>query len=239
MCIRDSPESAYTPEARTFTNVNGQAESITIYRLRPEFVLLQDRVITNVPQARSNYNGVQFDMHKRMSNRWQMLAGLSRQEHRGFDHSGTYTGIVFSNPNVLINRDDGSVFTDLPWAFTLSGSYLLPRDVMVSGKYTARAGDPQVRTFVFTGLPATQVSETVRVQQRGIDRTEDVTKFVDIRFSKRVRSGPTSWEPTLDIFNLLNANHVLEATTGIGTTWGRPSRVLAPRIIRFGLTARF
>jgi hypothetical protein len=236
---RARPASAYTPETRTFTNVNGQSESITIHRLRPEFVTQQDRVITNVPELRSNYNGVQFDIHKRMSNRWQMLAGLSLQEHRGFDHSGTYTGVVLNNPNALINRDDGSVFTDLPWVFTLSGSYGLPYDVMVSGKYTARAGDPQVRTFVFTGLPATQVSETIRVQQRGVDRTEDVTKFVDIRFSKRIRTATRSIEPSLDIFNLLNANHVLEANTGIGTTWGRPSRVLAPRIIRLGLTARF
>ena len=38
-----------------------------------------------------------------MSNRWQMLAGLSLQKHQGFDHSGTYTTPTesrdFNNPN--------------------------------------------------------------------------------------------------------------------------------------------
>ena len=69
---------------------------------------------------------MQFDFQKRMSNRWQMLAGVSFQKHSGFDHSGTYTGVDFSNPNSSINRDDGSVFIDLPWTVTVSGSYQLP-----------------------------------------------------------------------------------------------------------------
>ena len=41
------------------------------------------------------------------------------------------------------------------------------------------------------------------------------------------------------MFNLLNANHVLEQNEAIGTTIGRPNRILTPRIVRFGVTARF
>jgi hypothetical protein len=41
------------------------------------------------------------------------------------------------------------------------------------------------------------------------------------------------------MFNVLNANHVLLQNENIGATWARPTRILAPRIIRFGLTARF
>ena len=144
-----------------------------------------------------------------------------------------------SNPNTHINRDDGSVFIDLPWTFTLSGSYMLPYNVMVSGKYTARAGDPLNRLVSFGGLPASQVSESIRLVQRGVDRTEDVTKFIDIRFAKRIRMGTTTIEPTLDLFNVLNANHVLLQTEQIGSTWGRPTRILTPRILRVGVTARF
>ena len=39
--------------------------------------------------------------------------------------------------------------------------------------------------------------------------------------------------------NVLNANHVLLQTENLGATWGRPTRILTPRIIRFGVTARF
>jgi hypothetical protein len=240
--IRDRArtEEAYTPVPRTYVDpVSGQTQTITIYSLRPEFINARDRYITNDDVLKSTYNGVQFDFQKRMSNRWQMLAGLSLQEHTGFEHSSTYTSLDLSNPNVHINRDDGSVFIDLPWTFTLSGSYLLPWDVMLSGKYTARAGEPLNRLTTFGGLPPTQVSEQIRLVQRGVDRVENVTKFVDVRFSKRLRMGPTSIEPTLDIFNILNANHVLLQTEQIGSAWQRPTRILSPRIVRVGVTARF
>ena len=85
------PAEAFTPEARTFVDPEGQTQSITLYKLLPEFGTLQNRVITNVDVLESDYNGVTFDVQKKMSNRWQMLAGLTIQRHRGFDHSGTFT----------------------------------------------------------------------------------------------------------------------------------------------------
>jgi len=41
------------------------------------------------------------------------------------------------------------------------------------------------------------------------------------------------------VFNLLNANHVLLMNEAIGSTLGRPSRILTPRIVRLGATVRF
>ena len=52
-----------------------------------------------------------------------------------------------------------------------------------------------------------------------------------------VHRGPD--EGSVDVFNILNANPVLAQNEGIGTTIGRPSRILAPRIVRFGATVRF
>jgi len=243
---RARPAEAYTPEARTYTDVDGATREITIYRLRPEFGTLRDRIITNVDVLRSNYDGVQFDVQKRMSNRWQLLAGLSLQKHKGFDHSGTFTNPDetrdFNNPNYLLNRDDGSVFIELPWTFTVSGSYVLPWwDITTSAKYTARDGDPLIResVFSFANPTTSQPSERVRVAQRGEDRTETVTKFFDLRFSKRFQASRSNLEATVDLFNLLNANHVLGQVTTLGATWGRPNRILTPRIVRFGITARF
>ena len=236
------PSSAYTPVTRTYNDpVSGQPQSITVYSLNPALASVRDRVITNVGVARSDYDGVQFTFNKRMSNRWQLLGGLTLQSHQGFSHSGTYTNpgatTDFNDPTYLLNKDNSSVFIELPWSFTLSGSYELPYGIHFSGKYTARAGDPLVRTIQATGL--TQGTQTVWVQPRGEDRTETVNKFVDVRFAKRFALGTSRLEGTVDLFNLLNANHVLNQNTGIGTTWARPSLVLAPRIVRFGVTARF
>ena len=243
---RARPADAYTPQLATYVDADGVTKEITIYKLRPEFGSLRDRVITNVDVLESDYDGVQFDVQKRMSNRWQMLAGLSLQNHKGFNHSGTFTNPDgtrdFNNPNYLLNRGDGSVFTELPWTFTLSGTYVLPWwDITTSAKYTARDGDPLVRenVFSFTNPTTSQPSETIRVAERGVDRTETVTKFLDVRFGKRFQVQRVNLEGTMDLFNLLNANHVLGQVTTLGSTFGRPNRILTPRIIRFGITARF
>ena len=231
---------AYAPIQRTYADpVTGQTQSVTIYNLLPDFINARDRYITNVAFLQSNYDGVQVDVQKRLSNRWQMLAGVSAQRHQGYDHNGTYTALDFSDPNVSINRDDGSVFTDLPWTVTLSGAYQLPYDMMISGKYTGRAGVPLNRTTVFSGLTASQASETIRLAQRGTDRTDNVTKFVDVRLSKKFAVGAAKLEGSLDVFNIFNTNPVLAQNEQIGTTWGRPTNVLAPRVFRVGATVRF
>ena len=181
------PASAYTPVTRTFTDPQRGVQTITAYSLDPALVTRRDRVITNVDILESDYNGVQFSFNKRMSNRWQLLGGLSLQKHEGFNHSGTFTDPTSStdlnNPNYRLNRDGSAIFTDIPWSFNLSGSYQLPYDMTLSGKVTARDGDPLMRTTTVAGLP--QGSETLWVQPRGVDRTETVSRFVDMRFAKR------------------------------------------------------
>jgi carboxypeptidase family protein len=235
------PASAYTPVTRTYTDPVLGAQTITAYSLDPALVTRRDRVIANVDVLESDYNGVQFSFNKRMSNRWQLLGGLSLQKHEGFAHSGTYTdpgsSTDLNNPNYRLNRPGSAIFTDIPWSFNLSGSYQLPYDVTFSGKFTARDGDPLMRTITIAGLP--QGSETLWVQPRGVDRTETVSKFVDVRFAKRFAVGVSRVEGSVDVFNILNANPVLAQNEAVGTTLGRPSRILAPRIVRFGATVRF
>jgi hypothetical protein len=235
---RARPPSAYTPVQRSYTDPFAGAQTITVYNLDPALRAVRDRLITNVADLKSDYNGVVIEAVKRMSNRWQVLAGLTLQRHEGFFHDGTFTNDDFNNPNVRINRDGARVFTDVPWLFNLSGSYLLPYDVTFAAKYTARDGDPLRRRAVFTGL--TQASETVDVAPRGTDRTDDVTQFVDIRVNKGFDLGRgTRLEGMVDVFNLLNANHVLLQSDVIGTIFARPTRILTPRIVRFGVRFSF
>ena len=238
---RARPATAYTPAARAYNDPERGAQTITVFSLDPTLVTRRDRIIANIEGLRSDYDGVIFNVNKRLSNGWQLLAGVTFQSHEGFAHSGTFTDpgttTDFNNPNYVLNRDSSVVFTDIPWSFGLSGSYQLPYAIVFSGKYTSGAGGPLMRTLVVSGLP--QGSETVWVQPRGDDRVEDVTQFVDVRFAKRWTLGTSRLEGTVDVFNLLNANHVTGQVEAIGTTIGRPNRILTPRIVRFGVTARF
>jgi len=238
---RARPTSAYTPVTRAYNDVQRGAQTITAYELDRALVTRRDRIITNVDGLRSDYDGVIFSVNKRLTSRWQMLAGLTLQKHQGFAHNGTFTdtgnSTDFNNPNYQLNRADSVVFTDIPWTFTMSGSYQLPYGIGFSGKYTARDGDPLNRTLSVSGLP--QGTETLWVQPRGDDRSEQVTKFVDARLSKRLTLARARLEGTIDVFNLLNANHVQGQVEAIGSAIGRPNRILAPRIVRFGVTVRF
>src|SRR6185503_6060592 len=85
------PTSAYTAVTRTYADMQRGPQTITVYTLDPALVTRRDRVITNVDVLESDYNGWLFSFNKRMSNRWQLLGGLSVQKHEGFNHSGTYT----------------------------------------------------------------------------------------------------------------------------------------------------
>lgn len=235
---RARPPEAYTPETRTYDDpTDGAGQTITIFNLDPALRATRDRIVTNVSRLRSDYDDVQFQVTKRMSDRWQLLTGLTLQKREGFWHDGTFTNFDFNNPNVSLNREDARIFTDVPWVLTVSGSYQLPYDVLVAGKYTGCDGDPLRRTITFRNL--TQSSERVDVAPRGTDRTETVDQFVDFRVSKDFDLGGGRIEGSLDIFNLLNANHVLLQTEEIGSTFGRPSRILAPRIVRFGVKMTF
>ena len=67
---------AYMPITRTYTDAGGSPDD---HDLPPQARVRQarDRIISNVDFLQSNYNGMQIELQKRMSNRWQMLAGLA------------------------------------------------------------------------------------------------------------------------------------------------------------------
>ena len=85
-----------------------------------------------------------------------------------------------------------------------------------------------------------QGTETVLVVPRGTDRTEVISKFVDLRIAKNFALGRRARiEGQLDIFNLLNANHVDRQNEVVGSRLGVPSQILNSRIVRFGARLTF
>jgi hypothetical protein len=94
-------------------------------------------------------------------------------------------------------------------------------------------------------------TETIFVAPRGEDRTEFLSSYLDLRISKRFELGERArFEGIIDLFNLLNTNTILNQNTSVGvssgpavatlsTSWGRPSLIVTPRIIRFGVKLSF
>ena len=134
------PSSAYT--LTSFECATCPQATYEVYELQEAYRGLQDSVVTSVPFLKSDYNGVAFQLQKRLSNNWQILGGATFSSHKGVVHSPPRDGTDWNNPNRLINRENGSVLTDLPWVVNFAGSYQAPWDIQLGFNYRARGGQP-------------------------------------------------------------------------------------------------
>ncbi|MBI3263388.1 MAG: TonB-dependent receptor [Acidobacteria bacterium] len=109
----------------------------------------------------------------------------------------------------------------------------------------ANQGYPYVSSYNLTravaatqGIVLTRATQSVTLSQRGDERLPNVT-LADIRISRAIKLGARRIVPTLDLFNIGNAATVVSLNNAVGTTYLEPREILAPRIIRVGLSIDF
>ncbi len=212
---------------------------------------------TNDREVLQTYDGLEFTVTKRMSDRWQVLAGytFSRSRIEGLS--------VNINPNALLNvsgplagqnTNFNGQLGDRPHGFKLTGTYISPwYDIGLAGNFNSQSGiavTRQVNTALSVGG-----NTTVNVEPLGSTRLDRRT-VVDLRVFKTVALGPRSLEASVDFNNLTNTNTVWDVRTLSGTINLRqngdpagaintvpqflsPAQVYAPRNIRFNVAVRF
>ena len=243
------PASAYT--AHTVTIPNGPGGTIaspkpttaTVYNISTAANPLAANVRDNVDYLDTTYKGVEFTATKRFSTKWQMQAGFTLGKNEG----GVSGGTDLNDPNNTV-YPTGIIGNDSETAFRLSGSYLLPFDINVSGSMIANNGYPYVSTFNLTravaatqGIALTRASQAIQLSERGDERYDNVTMF-DIRLSRTFRFGGRSFQPQIDFFNITNADTVVNTTVAVGPSYLLPAGgdpILSPRIIRVGFSLNF
>ena len=205
---------------------------------------------TNDPRSLQTYKGLEITATKRMSNRWQMLAGYTFARTR-------ISGVsVSTNPNTLIFADGliTGQLGDRPHQFKLTGSYVLPwYEIGLAGNFNSQSGiavTRQVNTTLSIGG-----TTTVNVEEPGSHRL-DTRTAMDLRIFKVFSFGNRSLETSVDFNNLTNANTVWNVRTLSGTINLRqdgdpngaintlpqflsPAEVYPPRNIRFNVAFRF
>jgi hypothetical protein len=211
-------------------------------------------LINNDPTFEQTYKGVELTATKRMTKRWQMLAGLtlsrSRQDNKSEAASTTELGW---GPNALINTS-GPITTDVPVQFKLTGTYMLPHDVALAANFRSQSGTPYNRQL---SVPMTLGgSATVNVEPFGSERLPALTTL-DLQASKVFTvSANRSFNVVFAVSNIANANTVWSVRTLTGVAsfreggnptgtintypqFGAPTNILGPRIARIGVTFRF
>jgi hypothetical protein len=235
------PISAYTV-AFPFTDIGEDGRSGTA----------DDRVITlyGVPSANANtlfpttnvvmntdrfsrYKTVEASMNKRLSDRWSMQAGGSHT------WSHDYPEGFPNDPNAAADQHRTR------WDFKLSGIFEGPFELRFSPLLRHQAGQNFARTLtvgssVAQGFGAiySSGSSSVVYAEPGNARRHDNITVLDLRIERgfnlphnmRIRG-------FLDLFNITNSNAAETRTASTGTSFLRPTAVLAPRTARLG--ARF
>ena len=205
---------------------------VTYYDYAPAFrgALFEQRAERNTPANDNTFHNIEVGGQKRLSNGWQLVTSFLATR-RDVWRSG-----IPQNPN------DASFYPKdqyWEWAFKLSGSYLLPYDVNVAAMFTSQSGEPLARDVRFTtGLR--QLSNLVlRMEPLGARRLP-AQHLLNFRLEKRqrlARYGQASFQ--FDLFNMLNTNAATALTTRSGSSFGRITAIVPPRIARLGLTYQF
>ena len=234
-----TPTSAVDPG---IDGVVGTADDGT-YAFYQRISAANNSLITNDPTVVQSYKGLEITLTKRLSNRWQMLAGYTISKNRLDNVS------VDTSPNFLINAN-GNVTTaanaDRPNQFKLTGMYLLPfHDVIVSGNFRSQQGPPFTRQI--SRALAIGGSQTINLEPLGSTRIDTLTT-IDLRLGKLFKFGRRSLEASVDFDNLANANTAFnvrtltpataftDPATGTRATLQQflsPSQIIGPRTVVF------
>jgi hypothetical protein len=220
------PSTAYIPVMITNPLTN---QPLTVYNQDPNTRGQVRNVLKTVDDLSQRYHGVEAQFTTRLA-RATVFGGVTIGNNHGDQDAGD-----LNNPNNRINNR-GDIGFDSPYQIRGGFSYTLPMDVRVSGSLRSSSGLPQTRTYavgtaIVPGL--TQVTQNVQVAERGEYRYPWIN-LLDLRLTKSFRAGASRFEPTVDVFNVLNNNAVTNAVQTIGSSLGRPSAIVMGRLVRVG-----
>jgi hypothetical protein len=136
------------------------------------------------------------------------------------------------NPNDLVNAADDERYHFALWNAKVHAVIPAPWSIKLSPMLRAQAGQPFGRTYVATMNYGTQrmLAEPLGTQQ------QDVVAIADLRVERLIRIGASrKLSVQLDFYNLLNSNPEDFISWASGASYLRPSSVIPPRIVRFGL----
>ena len=236
------------------TNCSAAAICGPVTYYRPTSTLPTPFTYTNIPDRWRTYNGVEFAMVKRLADRW--MANISYAYNDAQDYWGSTaayedpTNIEMLNGFEFAPESGGSgidnIFTNAKWLFKASGLYTLPWDINVGGNLQYRQGYPYPLAMNVTNRGGSVGDTLVLLEPMG-ERRHPNLLYGDLKVERDFRVRNMRFTPSIDVFNVGNANTVLarrrnqytfNATTGVGSSpanAGLISGIVSPRVIRFGV----
>jgi len=207
------------------------------------------RVETN-QDFRRHYHGLELTARKRMSNRWMLNGSMtlnSATYHSSPEgYQDTIAGDIFAAvalPMDPTNRQfiegEQTLINGSRWVAKLAGMYQLPWGVNLGGTLNAREGFPFIPNILSPNRPNGLGTIRVMVEPYATSRYDSLA-LIDLKAEKRFTFDRLTMNASVDVFNVGNANTVLNrVTTQNSATANRVTEVTGPRVLRFGLRFQF
>jgi len=237
---------------------NGTVASLPYYTLAPGVSAPVFKVLRNRPGYSQAYKGLELDATKRMSNRWMLRGNVTLQDWKQDVGPGSFSdptiqrtagGIAGTacpncNGDQVIFQSTGSgskgnVYINSKWAYSLTGAYQVPViETSVGLNLNGRQG--YALPYVWRVASPGEGNKLLIVPTTLDEfRNANVTEL-DLRLAKELRLAGVGFTLSVDLFNALNANTILQRDVtrlnGFATS-DHVTEVLSPRVFRLG--ARF
>jgi hypothetical protein len=193
-------------------------------------------IIANDTSLVETHTAFDLQLVRRLSRGWQFLTSFSATKNDiPLVRSSAGNRFIPSwDPNVEINNSDRT----WEWVGKVSGTYILPWDVSLSGNFIHERGAPQAREVLLRG-GTTIPTLVVKAEPLGSIRLPNVN-VLDFRLDKSLRlTGSQRVALRFNLYNALNASSVLARTLRSGSSYLRPTDILKPRIAEFGVQYSF
>ncbi|MEO8432275.1 MAG: TonB-dependent receptor [Acidobacteriota bacterium] len=224
----------------------------------------------NRPGWSQTFHGVDLQLNKRLSHNWMARASFAWQDWKQNltaesilnPNNDWYLGNPNTDGGIATGYGAGTISFNARWQVNVTGLYQAPFGINVGANFFGREGNPAsyyVRARIRSGniagaLPEFDVRNTIgRVDDYRLDNVYEL----DMRFDRPFKIGEVSIIPSVDIFNVTNADTVLQRTNEVGryTTENRANnpnssfvpnarfnRIVEtqnPRVLRVGLRVAF
>jgi hypothetical protein len=192
--------------------------------------------VANVEDASGDYYTVEVSANRRMTGRWSLRASFAHtwnyDQANSFAANSVRQYSLPYTPNDLINtdREDGA-FRFTNWTAKVMSTIDVPYDIRVTPMLRHQSGD-QIGRIV--QVPFNYGTQPVLVEPLSSNRLDHTTIF-DVRAEKVFRFSGHSASGFVDVYNITNSNSEFRQIFVSGSSFGFPTTITPPRIVRFGV----
>jgi hypothetical protein len=195
-------------------------------------------ILRNFQGQNRDYHGIEVVARKRFSDKWLLNCSFTWQSTIR-DYEGG-PDVDYQDPTNVAQQDGRPAGTlNVRWIAKLSGMYQLPGGFSAAAFVNLRDGFPFNPFVVTPSRTGGLGTADVFVEPFATSRYETFRQ-VDVRLDKTFKLGKTKLVASLDGFNILNENVVLERIDRQNAANANfVEEILAPRIFRLGLRYSF